>query len=96
MIFRAFAIHDIRADVFNPPFFVRTVGEAMRSFTELANDPQSFVSKYPQDYRLVVVGSFNDERGDLVAEPVTSLGFASDVKRRPEVEAPPALRLSDG
>lgn len=81
MILRAFSVHDIRADVFNVPFFKRSVGEAIRDFTELANDEQSFVAKYPSDYRLLVVGSYNDETGVLVAEQPTNLGFASDFRK---------------
>lgn len=81
MILRAFSVHDVRADIFNVPFFKRSIGEAIRDFTELANDEQSLVSKYPSDYRLLVVGSFNDQDGSFVTEQPTNLGFASDFKR---------------
>lgn len=94
MILRAFSIHDIKADIFNVPFFKRHVGEAIRDFTELANDEASLVSKYPGDYRLVAVGSFNDESGSLVPETPVNLGFASDLKR--SAPAPIPMRPSDG
>lgn len=81
MIVKVFSIHDVKADVFNTPFFARTEAEAIRNFTELANDPQGLVSKYPGDYRLVVLATFDDSCGEFSNVSVQGLGFAEGYKR---------------
>lgn len=78
MILRAFSIHDIQADVYSPPFFMRTVGEATRAFKELVNNPDTTPGKHPTAFRLVVLGTFDDTAGNLIAEPITSLGVGVD------------------
>lgn len=82
MKLKAYAIFDIKADVFNVPFFFTTNGQAVRAFQDLAQDPQSTVSKHPEDYKLVRLGSYDDETG--VLEPCTqeSLGFAFEYVRQ--------------
>lgn len=54
------AIYDVKLEAFNRPAFVRSVGEAMRSFSDEANRSDSEVSKHPADYRLFHLGSFDD------------------------------------
>lgn len=81
----SFSIFDVKADLYNTPFFFPTVAMALRAFADLANDPQSFVAKHPEDYKLVQVGTFDDSLGRLEGEPFgkfTSLGFASDYARQ--------------
>lgn len=77
MILQVFSIFDSKGEFFHVPFFKKTRGEAIRDFTELSNDSNSFVSKYPEDYTLFHIGSFADDCGKL--DPVitpTSLGLA--------------------
>lgn len=63
MELKAFSIRDQKAEVFNTPFFQKTHGEAERAFRELLSDPKSMPSKYPDDYDLYFIGTYNDQTG---------------------------------
>lgn len=68
MEMKIFAIKDSKAGMFNSPFFQPTHGTAERSFKELLKDPQSFVSKYPEDYDLYYLGTYDDITGVVKPE----------------------------
>lgn len=74
----AFSVYDVKADIYNVPFFAPTVGVALRNFGDLAKDPQSFISRHPQDYKLVEVGEYDDQVGLLTPMTHIGLGFAAD------------------
>lgn len=58
-------IYDKRAQEFAPPMCQHTLGTAERTFTDLANDPQSPVNKHPEDYELWHVGHYDTEEGKV-------------------------------
>lgn len=69
-----FSIRDIKAGYYQKPFVARTVGEVVRSLTDAVNDksnPNDY-SKYPEDYVLEQIGTFDDDSGVLsvVIDPV--------------------------
>lgn len=66
MIQKAFSIRDSKAEVYFPPFYQKTTGEAERSFAQLVNDPQTMVGKFPEDYDLYLIGEWNDQTGLLI------------------------------
>lgn len=63
MVHKAFSIRDSKGEVFNPPFYKHTHGEAERDFTSLVRDEKSMVSKYPEDFDLYHVGTYDDQTG---------------------------------
>lgn len=74
-----FGIYDTKACLYGPPFFAPTVGAAVRSFSDLANDKQSSINKHPSDYVLFQLGVFDDNDGSVVScSPARNLGLASD------------------
>lgn len=82
MNLKAFSILDTKADTFNTPFFMKTTGEAVRAFADLANDNQSMINKHPDDFRLFYVGDFDQELGRLVPlEKAQPLGSAVEYKK---------------
>ena len=81
MNLKIFAIHDIKADLYGPPFYMTTQGEALRAFSDLADDPQTTVGRHPGDYRLMLIGEWDNVKGKLQQlEENVNLGFASDYK----------------
>lgn len=72
---RMFAIYDVKAQMYNAPFFMPSVGMAIRAFSDLVNDAQSMVAKHPEDYQLFEVGGFDDNSGE--ASSVTPVKFIS-------------------
>ena len=80
---KVYSIFDNKADSFSPPFVAVSHGVATRMFSELANDGQSQVSKHPADFKLVCIGTFDEQTGDIgSADLRESLGFASDYVRK--------------
>lgn len=97
MILRAFCVHDVKADLYNAPFFVPTRAQAERAFAGIVNDPQTELAKYPDDFRLVAVGVFNDQVGEMVPSKPELVCFASSVKRvEAQLPLPVPMRPSDG
>lgn len=64
------AIHDAKSESFGRPLFVRTFGEAERSFRDVVNDGKSDYAKHPEDFTLFEVGAFDDVSG--VVTPLAS------------------------
>lgn len=79
MILKAFSLFDSKADVFMPPFFCGTVGQATRSVIEAAADQRSTLGKYPQDFALFELGEFEDATGELVAFNKLNHGLVSQL-----------------
>lgn len=63
---KIYSIRDSKAEVFNPPFFKKTHGEAERDFTTLCNDDKSTVFKYPDDFDLYHMGIYDDVSGKIL------------------------------
>jgi len=90
MMLSVFAIYDSGISTWMPPIFVRNKGEILRWFMEVSNDPQSKISKYPADYTLFEIGSWDDDKCkfDLLKTPV-SIGIAIEyVKVKTESAEP--------
>lgn len=63
MLRKLFAIYDVKAEFFMGPYCYRTIGEAQREFSALANDMNTAVGKNPEDFSLFELGSFDDTSG---------------------------------
>jgi len=63
MQLKIFTIRDSKGEMYNTPFFRRTIGDAERTFHELVNDDKTSVSKYPDDFDLYLIGDFDDQTG---------------------------------
>ncbi len=68
MQFHIFSVFDEKAEAFLPPFFLPTVGMAVRSFSECVNDREHMFGKHPSDYTLFELGSFDDSSGCITAD----------------------------
>lgn len=91
MVLKVFSIFDIKSELFNTPFFMVTRGEAVRAFKDLVNDRATTVGRHPDDYRLMCIGTFDNESGTFAANDCDSLGFGSDYLNLPS-ESGPAIK----
>lgn len=66
MELKAFSIRDSKGEIFNPPFFKKTLGEAERDFHQLCKDDKSMPAKYPEDYDLYYLGNYDDCSGKFM------------------------------
>ena len=63
---KAYSIFDKKAGTYSNPFFCVSQGVAIRQLMDLVTDQRTTVSKYPEDFALYEVGSFNEITGALL------------------------------
>lgn len=59
------SVYDLRAKVFCAPFSSINEDTAKRDFGIASRDVSTSINKFPSDYQLFVVGSFDDETGEV-------------------------------
>lgn len=60
---KVFAVFDHAVLAYMTPFNLRSVGEAMRGWIEVVNDPKSAFFRTPEDYTLFCIGEYDDVDG---------------------------------
>lgn len=60
-----YTCHDSSAKAYLPPFVTPSERDAIASFKDAANDPQSNICKYPGDFTLIQIGEFDERAGVL-------------------------------
>ena len=67
MIKFAYCIVDRKAGLYNNPVFYLRDGQAVRDFQTLCSDRQTMIGRYPEDFVLYCIGTFDDELGKLMS-----------------------------
>lgn len=76
---KIFSVFDSKAKAFMAPFTMGTVGMALRSFEEVANNRDHLIGKHPDDFSLYEIGTFDDEFAQITARtPLNLIGVASE------------------
>ena len=72
MIYKIYTVFDAAAGLFLQPFFMRTQGEAVRAFADMACDPKHNFCRHARDYRLYELGEYGEESGAVLThqEPI--------------------------
>jgi len=63
MIHAVLAVYDEKAEAFAAPFFQQSDVLALRAFMAAARDPESLLYKFPRDYGLYKLGTYDDNTG---------------------------------
>jgi len=80
---RLFAVRDVKAEAFNAPFCFQTAGQALRAFSDEVNNPNSSLSKHPEDFFLYELGVYEDSTAAFTILPAPRLlGTAADFVAR--------------
>jgi hypothetical protein len=90
MILRAYSVRDKKLEIYLNPFFVEHVGQAVRAWDQYCKDPQSPVYKYPEDFCLMEIGSFDSDKAILTTNGtpiIISEAIRSKVKETLEAQA---------
>lgn len=78
-----YAIRDTKGEMYNQPWFCLTHGEAERNFHQIVSDPNSKLSKYPEDFDLYHIGQFDVLTGKIDGLPAPShVVKAVDIKTK--------------
>ncbi len=80
-------IRDSVAEVYARPFFARSAGEGIRSFSDLLSEPDHPIGQHPDHYTLFEIGSFDEQTGMIVAHEPRSLGNGMDYESAVTLEA---------
>ncbi len=65
---RCYTIYDVKAEAYLLPFFQTKDGLAIRVVEEAVNDGKHQFCKYPEDYSLWRIGSYDEQSGTLVKD----------------------------
>lgn len=65
-------IKDLKGENYSQPWFVSTAASAVRSFTDLINNPEKSQTMFdhPQDFQLFEMGVFDDNTGVFQTHPI--------------------------
>ncbi len=78
-----FTVYDAKAEYFMQPLFWRSVGEALRSFEDEVQNPESMLSKHPGDFTLYQIGEYDQATGGIIAQPPFGLGTGLEYVAKP-------------
>lgn len=57
---KIFSVYDEKGQTFNTPFVQLQIGQALRGFQDAVGNPESSISKHPEDYHLYHIGEFDE------------------------------------
>lgn len=82
MRYKIVAVRDRAADVFAQPFFVASIGVAIRSFTDEVNrkDENNGFYKHPEDFDLYLMGEYDDSDGSFECMQPKQICVGKDVR----------------
>jgi len=69
LVLRIYSIFDSKIPAFNSPFTMRSEAEAIRGFSEVANDNGNNICRFAEDYTLFELGTFDVVTGMINALP---------------------------
>ena len=103
MILRIFTVYDQKARYHLKPFLMQTKEEAIRAFTDAANDQSVDIGRHPEDYTLMEIGGFDDATAEIIPQiPIQTIGTAvyflkgsSSLEGSEDVDIPPQ-KISNG
>lgn len=67
------SVYDQKARFFSAPFTSSTEETAVRDFARAVSDSRSMADKFPQDYELHLLGTFNELTGEIVPASIPKL-----------------------
>lgn len=76
-----YTIYDLKAGVYNKPFYMHNDSVVIRAMEDLINDPQNDIGRHPEDFIVWMLGTFDDNEAkfDLLENPV-QIGKCSEIK----------------
>jgi hypothetical protein len=89
MNLKLFVIFDSKAEYYMPPFYSLATGQAIRTFQDMACDPNHQVGQHPSDYTLFEIGEYDQATAKItMLEAKRPLGTALEYVNMKENEQP--------
>lgn len=97
MILEVYSVFDKAVGAYLQPFYCRSSGEAMRSFSEACNKEDNQFNRHASDYYLVRLGQWDDAAGIFITGDPTRVISANEVIVRDDPEkVVPAVASQNG
>lgn len=75
-----YALRDTKVAAFLAPFTAPNNEVAKRLVIDAMDNPESVISKHPEDFNLFCLGHFDEQTGEITGEKHVNLGFAPTTK----------------
>lgn len=86
MKLNVYTVLDKAVNAYLQPFYARGAGEAIRSFSDLANDGNTNIARHPEDFILMFLGEYDDASGLFnCQEPMRLVGATEVIQMDPRV-----------
>ncbi len=86
MILKMFTVYDSKAELYLPPFYNKTTGQAVRAYDDTCNQKDHPFYKHPEDYTLFEIGTYDENTAEIITyDAKTPLGTALEYKQLSEV-----------
>lgn len=82
MIKRVFSVYDEKSEAYLQPFFLDTVGQAIRAVTDCVADNNHQFGRHPSDYTLFHLCDYDDATGIFTTMDKRSLGNLVEFKTK--------------
>lgn len=77
MLIKIFTVYDSKIEAYLPPFYEQSTGAAVRAFAEASNEKDHQFNKYPADFTLFQIGTYEDSTALIESfTSFTNLGTA--------------------
>ncbi len=76
MIAEMFTVFDMAAQQYLEPFMQPTIEAAIRVFRQACENPEHQFGKFPEDYVMYKVGTFDGSTGEVVGCEMTKVAMA--------------------
>lgn len=87
-ISRIISVRDGKAGIYMKPSISLHLGSVMRDWETVVNAHDSIFGKFPEDFTLFELGTFDDETGHIVCHsPPTQLSTAREVQKSAPAQA---------
>jgi len=81
-----FAVYDNKAQAFATPFSMQNRAMAIRAFKYAVNDKSTEPGKYPEDYSLFILGTFDDADASIELIKTTCIAYGLALVDAPQEE----------
>lgn len=81
---QAYAIYDVKTQLYSHPHFLQTNGNAIRSFAQACEDEKSDLNKYAKDFSLYHIGEYDLETGNLKTDQPKQIATAMEFITKPD------------
>lgn len=96
MSHKVYTIYDSKAEAYLAPLLQKTRGEAIRTFSDLVNNPETMFAKHPSDFTLFEIGEWDELKGEVnMCHVKQSLGTAIEfIKEDSQLTLPGVSQLN--